>query len=80
LHPQEQRKQDVNTRTAQTKRSLLFSPFSEIECSNFKDASFCSSLLVLLSSRIYLPPPTPTPPPISSFFFFLFLQKLEVNF
>ncbi len=49
--------------------------FSEIECSNFKDASFCSSLPVLLSSRINLPPPpTPTPPPISSFFFDLFRQ------
>ena len=54
--------------------SLLISPCSEIVCSNFKDASSCYFLPVLLfSSCLSLPPtptPTPTPPPISPFFFF----------
>ncbi len=55
---------------------FLISPCSEIECSNFKDASYFSSLPVLLSSCHNLPPtPPPTPPPISSFRFFLVLQN-----
>jgi hypothetical protein len=46
---------------------FLISPCSEIECSNFKDASYFSSLPVLLSSCHNLPPsPPPTPPPFLS--------------
>ncbi len=79
LHPQEQRKQDVNTRTAQTKRSLLISPFQKLNAVILKTLLFVLlflffSLLVLIFLLLQLQLLLPSL--LSSSFFFFRSYKL----